>query len=148
GLPASKATAATAFAALFHLHAGDEQDARALVATLAEGAIAELPALGRVWVRVIQATSRIDAGQHAEAARSAKRAVELARALSAGERRDVLGRALGTLGRATMHAGEDEAALPWLREAAEHHEAQLPRELARSLITLACGLRRAGRHDE
>lgn len=148
GVPASKATTATAFAALFHLHAGDEPDARALVATIAESAIAELPPLGRAWVRTVQATSRIDAGQHREAAVSAAQAVELARALTAGERRDVLGRALGTLGRAKMHAGDDEAALPWLGEAADHHEAQLPRELARSLITLACGLRRAGRHDE
>jgi tetratricopeptide (TPR) repeat protein len=148
GVSASKATTASAFAALFHLHAGDERDARALVATIAEGAIAELPPLGRVWVRIIQATSQIDAGQHSEAAALAEQAVELARPLSAGERRDVLGRALGTLGRAKMHAGADEAALPWLREAAQHHEAELPRELARSLITLASGLRRAGRHDE
>lgn len=139
---------ASAFAALFHLHAGDSELASELARAFAEDAIAGLPASAQVWVRIVQSTSCIDSGRHDDAIRYGDLAVEGARRLSTGEQRDLLGRALGTRGRAAMHAGDDEAALPWLRDAAAHHAEQLPREAARSFTTLGIACRRAGRYGE
>lgn len=145
-LHAADVSKARAFAALFHLHAGDTTEAAALAGGIGEADLSELSDRARVWVWIIQATSAIDAGRLDEARSKAERAVEGARVLRGRERRDVWGRALGTLGRARMHAGDDEEALTHLREAAAHHARELPREAARSFITLSTALRRTGRH--
>lgn len=56
----------------------------------------------------------------------------------------VLGYALGTLGRAHMHQGELDQALPLLQKALEHHQARQEREAARSRVYLAMALRLSG----
>lgn len=147
-LHAADVTRARAFAALFHLHAGDSMEAAALAGSVGDDDVGELADHARAWVWIIKATSAIDAERLEEARGLAERAVEEASALRGRERRDVWGRALGTLGRARMHAGDDEAALAHLRDAAEHHARELPREAARSFVTLATAFRRGGRHEE
>lgn len=139
-------TRARAWAALFHLHAGDKPDAEALASRLDERDLAELDDLDRVWIRMILATAAIDAGRDAEAL--ARRALEDAEALRGAARMKLLGRAHGTLGRALVHAGRAERALPHLRAGLEHHRAEDELEVPRSANYLAMGLRRAGRHEE
>lgn len=55
----------------------------------------------------------------------------------------MLGYALGTLGRAHMHGGNAEAAIPFLRRALKHHQEFQPWEAARSRIYLSMALRLA-----
>ncbi len=139
---------ARAFGVLFHLHAGDEAEAKELSSSLSDEAVESLPAAVGAWVWFIKASAAIDNGALANGRAWAERACHLAETTSGKDRRDVLGRARGTLGRALMHAGEDEAAVPLLRSAAEHHQAELRREAARSWNTLAIALRRAGRYED
>lgn len=61
------------------------------------------------------------------------------------EWRVLYGQALGTQGRALLHAGRTEEALPKLRAAWAHHRDRLPREALRSSVYLATALREAGR---
>jgi tetratricopeptide (TPR) repeat protein len=147
-LDRSDAAVARAFAALFHLHAGDTTEAITLACSIDDEVVEDLPGASQAWVWIVKSTSAIDAGQYAEALAKGERAVAVARTLGRAERREVLGRAVGTLGRARMHAGDDAGAVEPLRESAEHHAAHLPREASRSWNTLALALRRAGRHEE
>lgn len=58
--------------------------------------------------------------------------------------RDVVGFALGTLGRVYLHAHDPRNALRHFRESLKYHQDELPRETARSRTYLAMALRMTG----
>ncbi len=66
------------------------------------------------------------------------------RELEQGGHRRMLGRAMGTLGRARMHSGDLDEALPLLAAAVDAHAAHEPYELARSRQYHAMALRMSG----
>lgn len=142
-------TMAYGHAMLFALHAGDPKRAAELGAHITD---ADLPNLGdaeRAWIYVARASAAIDdeCFDHAiELAETAVEQVHLLRAIR--DRREVVGRAFGTLGRALTHAGRDEDAHAWLEKGAEHHREYLPEDLPRSLCYLATCLRRLGRYED
>jgi tetratricopeptide (TPR) repeat protein len=97
---------------------------------------------------VVRASGSIDRDDLDAAVRQAALAVNKSGALDRGERIRIYGQALGTHGRALMHAGRNVDAEPILREATVHHRAHartMPTELARSLSYLATCVRRVGR---
>lgn len=133
--------------ALFAVHAGDADTAEALVKQISEAVANQYPAL-QARKRIISATSLIDGPNCHEAIQAAADAVELCRALPSSESRELLGQALGTHGRAFLHAGRHAEAEPLLRLAADHHHAAKPQEEPRSLSYLATCLRLAGRPED
>jgi tetratricopeptide (TPR) repeat protein len=137
-----KAAEARIRAALFALHGGDPAFAEELLAQVSADSLPlELAALSAV----VKASKSIDAASGAASA-EARMAVELSESLSSKRaKREVLGRAYGTLGRALMHADAFEEALPWLRNGADFHREHAPREHARSLCYVAQCLRGLGR---
>ncbi len=140
GDPALREKAAEALirAALFALHGGDPIFAEEL---LVQSTPHDLPPELRALVAVVRASKNIDLASSATVA-EARAAVELSEGLnSPREKREVLGRAYGTLGRALMHADAFEDALPWLRRGADFHREHAPREYARSLSYVAQCLR-------
>lgn len=142
-------TMAHGHAMLFALHAGDPRRAAELSAGVQEAELARLRDSERAWVYVARASAAIDDERLDDAIRLAEQAVEECHLLRATrDRREVIGRAYGTLGRALMHACRDEDARPWLEKGVEHHRQHLPEELPRSLCYLATNLRRLGRYDE
>lgn len=142
-------TMAHGHAMLFALHAGDPRRAAELSAGVQEAELARLRDSERAWVYVARASAAIDDERLDAAIRLAERAVEESHRLHATrDRREVVGRAYGTLGRALMHACRDEDARPWLEKGVEHHRQHLPEELPRSLCYLATSLRRLGYYDE
>jgi len=142
-------TMAYGHAMLFALHAGDPGRAAELGARVGDAELASLRDSERAWVYVARASAAIDDERLDAAIRLAEQAVEEShRLLATRDRREVVGRAYGTLGRALMHACRDEDARPWLEKGVEHHRQYLPEELPRSLCYLATSLRRLGRYDE
>jgi len=142
-------TMAHGHAMLFALHAGDPRRATELGAFVGDAELASLRDSERAWVYVARASAAIDDERLDDAIRLAEQAVEECHLLRATrDRREVIGRAYGTLGRALMHACRDEDARPWLEKGVEHHRQHLPEELPRSLCYLATNLRRLGRYDE
>jgi len=129
-------------AALFHLHAGEAREADDLFESLDDDAVADLPAGVRVSLWINAASGKIDRDPK-QAIELAERALEGAEELAGQERADHLGKALGTLGRALVHAQNAERALPHLKAAVHHHETHLPDEQAQSLVHWATGLRHA-----
>lgn len=148
GGSASETTRALGWAALFHLHAGDLDDASGIAHELRGRELDALSDGARVWVRIVLATTAIDRDRHDDAVALAREALADAQTLRGDDRAELLGRAYGTLGRALVHAGRSEQAIEPLAAGAAHHREHLGRELARSAIYLATGLRRAGRLDE
>ncbi|MCB9609772.1 MAG: hypothetical protein H6716_24480 [Polyangiaceae bacterium] len=71
---------------------------------------------------------------------------DLAELRGSGET-SMLGYAAGTLGRAKMHGGDVDGALPLLEEGVAHHLAAAPHESARSRVYLAMALRMSGDAD-
>lgn len=124
--------------ALFALHGGDPAFAEALLTQVGGR---NLPHELTAFSAVVRASASIDRapGIAVDQARSALALAEELR--STYERRGVLGRAYGTLGRALMHADHFEEALPWLEKGAAFHRDHAPREHARSLCYLAQCLR-------
>jgi tetratricopeptide (TPR) repeat protein len=142
-------TMALGNAMLFALHAGDVDQAEALGAKITDGELEHLGDAERAWVYVVRATAAIDKQPPERAIQLAELAAEAAHRLQAlRERRDVCGRAFGTLGRALMHASRDEEARTWLEKGVHHHRQHLREELPRSLCYLAANLRRLGRHED
>ena len=135
-----------AWAGLFAVHSGDPS-ASALTEAEDPGVAAAHPAIG-VFSAIGRASAAIDLDEGGKAEELARRAVSGCEALASQERAALEGQALGTLGRALLHAGRYAEAEPFLCAGAEHHRARLPRELARSLSYLAVCLRHAGRLDE
>jgi tetratricopeptide (TPR) repeat protein len=147
---ATEAAQAHAWAALFALHAGEEPAAARYIRSVSAEAARDLAPAGRVWFEIIQASTRIDAGGNLdEAIDFATQACAIGETeLRGADRRALLGRCYGTLGRAYMHRGRHEDALVWLRRGADLHRAERPDEAARSMNYLATCLRLSGRADE
>jgi tetratricopeptide (TPR) repeat protein len=139
-----KSAEAALWAALFAVHSGDPAAADALLRAVPPEMTAEFPEL-RVRQLMTSASNKVDTEELAEALSLADRAVKMCDALSAADRRELLGQALGTHGRALMHAGNLEAAESSLRRAHDHHRTLVPREAPRSACYLATCLRLAGR---
>jgi len=137
-----------AWGALFFLHAGDSQTAISLVRSISAAEAAEIGGELAAFKSVIEATGTIDvataAGEPERAVPVAFQALELARGVNST---DLLGQALGTYGRALLHAGRADEAEGPLRQAIAHHALVAPREVPRSRTYLATCLRHQGRVD-
>ncbi len=73
---------------------------------------------------------------------------ELLASMPEGVHADVVGQALGTVGRARLHAREFEAAEALLTRAVAHHEQHRPEESGRSRVYLSAAQRNLGRTDD
>ncbi len=133
------------WAALFASHAADNVGAASILRAIDEVAIEEEH--HRAMRAIVLATATIDDDPKA-AAGLGEKAVLAASGLPASKKTQWLGRALGTHGRALMHAGVYAQAEPLLRQAYEHHAQKVPEEAARSACYLACCLRKADRARE
>jgi tetratricopeptide (TPR) repeat protein len=143
------AAEAMAWAALFALHAGDEPRAARYLAEITPEDVGRLRPACRVWYQVISASRSIDGPDGPlQAIELAKAALASAEGLSGTDRRDLLGRSYGTLGRALLHAGRYGEALGYLRRGADFHREELPEEAPRSLCTLAICLRLNGQAQD
>jgi hypothetical protein len=107
-----------------------------------------LPLHVLVSAAIVLATRAIDESDWQRARRAASRAVEFAAALDPERARHLRGRAVGTLGRVLLHAGDPGGAIEPLREAHAWHCARLRREAPRSACYLAQALRLDGRVPE
>jgi tetratricopeptide (TPR) repeat protein len=143
--PAQRAQA-LGWAALYHLHAGDAAEGQHLAESIGDADIDQLSGSSRVWVRIIKATAAID--EPGDAVSLSRRALDDAQKLKGSDADDLLGRALGTLGRALMHALEPASAVPHLEASVAHHRERSELEVPRSLNYLATALRRANRHAD
>lgn len=143
---AHRAAEAAAWAALFALHGGDAGGVEDYLRVVPEAMEGALPPFVRAWKHVVAASACIDRDP-AQAVGMAARAIEEARGLQGDEAR-VYGYALGTHGRALMHAGQlAEAEVP-LRAAVAWQQRVAPYEEARSRNYLATCLRKQGRAAE
>lgn len=106
--------------------------------------MSHLGAALRVRKLIYEATSSIDT-DIVSAARNAAVAVELCAGLSGDDRAILTGQALGTHGRAVLHAGRPDEAEPLLRASMEHNCTHLEEQWPRSACYLATCLRHAGR---
>lgn len=138
---------ARAWAALFALHAGDDARSRELLAPVMEK-LDRLPLRPRMFAMIVRASNTIESSPE-DAIRHASEAVAAVEPLKDSEPA-LYGKALGTLGRAYMHRGDQVSAEPRLRAAAEFHESreELRLEGPRSRTYLATCLRMAGRPRE
>lgn len=149
------AAQAAGHAALFALHAGDGSLA-SKACDVVRPYREEIPEDVRAWLAIVEATHRIDAemvaGNPDAAVASARQARDLCPPL-ASNREVLFGMALGTYGRAHMHAGRPAEAEPLLRQAYEHHRLHDGRAVARgeksrSACYLATCLRLLNRAQE
>jgi hypothetical protein len=147
-LPRARASAALAF-----VHAGDPDAARRQLE------LTECPADSvaiSLLRSVVTLSSAIDAEEFRDPATRDWSAVEalstridtLLPDLPARERRWLLGLALGTQGRALLHARRPDAAVAKLSAAWQHHRDELQREAFRSSVALAMALRELGRASD
>lgn len=135
---------ARAWAALFALHAGDDQSARELSREVGE---VDDPSVA-MWLTVVAASAAIDRGHFEEALTRAQAAVRDAHKLPA-EHRWIEGHARGTVGRALLHAGRHDearealgATMQWFLDRKE------PWEAARTSKDIATSLRLDNRSHE
>jgi len=141
---------ARTFAALAFVHGGDLESAKAMLEKVP--ALDEMPDVA-VLRGIIALSAAIDVQSQRAPAHGDWSSVEmlsvrldgLLSGLRRHELRDLRGLALGTQGRALLHAGRPEDALAKLREAWAHHRDELPREALRSSVYFAMALREAGR---
>lgn len=137
-------------AALFLLHAGDVRGSDRLLVDIEErhaDLVSELDPCARVALRIVEAAKAIDLDPDGAVA-IAEVAVAEAELLPTQSRRELYGRALGTLGRALLHAGRCDDALPALTEAADFHAAHDPAQEVRSRFYQATCERLRGRASE
>jgi tetratricopeptide (TPR) repeat protein len=142
-----KSAEAALWAALFAVHSGDPGAADALLRRVPPETTERFPELHARQL-ITSASNQIDAEHLDEAVALSEHAVKLCDVLSSSDRRDLLGQALGTHGRALMHAGRLDQAESLLRQALAHHRGEVPREAPRSECYLATCLRLAGRAEE
>jgi tetratricopeptide (TPR) repeat protein len=142
---AARSAEAAVWASLFALHAGRPDVARAYREAI-QGA--KLPPAVAAWIAIVSADERID-DDPAGAVPLAEEAVHLAQR-NCQDPRDVWmqGHALGTLGRALLHAGRPHEAERWLRDAVAFHHEHQEYEEARSCVYLATCLRHGGHPAE
>jgi tetratricopeptide (TPR) repeat protein len=132
-----------AWAALFALHGGEPRLAEHLV----EDLTTDLPELN-VFQRIVRATTEIDRESFDDAIQHAREAVLAAEKADPATRKNQLGPALGTLGRAYVHAGRPAEGEAPLRKAVAHFEQHAPLEAPRTKNYLATCLRVSGRATE
>jgi tetratricopeptide (TPR) repeat protein len=142
-----KSAEAALWAALFAVHSGDPGAADALLRRVPPETTEKFPELHARQL-ITSASTQIDAEHLDEAIALSEKAVKLCDQLSSSDRRDLLGQALGTHGRALMHAGRLNEAEALLQRALAHHRDEVPREAPRSMCYLATCLRLAGRAEE
>jgi len=134
-------------AALFLLHAGDARGSDRLLLDIKDrhaDLVSELDLPARVALRIIEAAKAIDLDPDGAVA-VADAAVADAALLPIQSRREFYGRALGTLGRALMHAGRLDEAIAKLTEAADFHARHDPAQEVRSRFYQATCERLRGR---
>ncbi len=140
---------AAGWAGLFLLHAGENAAAGALMGEIFARPDEDLRALDpapRAALRVQRAAIVIDSDP-TQAVALAEEALRDSAALAGRAPTafpQIRGRAIGTLGRALLHAGRAVEAVAPLREAVDFHAAHFPEQEARSRCYLATGLRLAG----
>lgn len=142
-----KSAEAALWAALFAIHSGDPCAANALLRRVPLETTERFPELHARQL-ITWASNQIDEEHFDQAIALSEHAVKLCDALSSRDRRDLLGQALGTHGRALMHADRLDEAEVVLRQAVAHHRTEVPRETPRSECYLATCLRLAGRATE
>ncbi len=147
GLDPGRAIRARVTAAHFALHGGRGDVASSRVREL-RGRLDEAPPEVAAMAEIVHASALIDAEDFAEALAVSRRAVAACEALGAYDRRQLRGMALGTEGRALLHAGDRAGAEPLLRDALRHHQQHVPMEAPRSSCYLATCLRLLGRPDD
>jgi tetratricopeptide (TPR) repeat protein len=131
-----------AWAALFMLHAGNVDTAIELARGIPDDIATSMGTDLAAWKKVIEASAMIDHDPEM-AIPIASAGLELAIACDA---ESILGQAIGTHGRALLHAGRAAEAEVQLRKAVEHHAtAKLRKEEPRSCTYLATCLRHQGR---
>lgn len=135
---------AMSWAMLFALHAGDVEAAETYRRSIALDVASDMGPAARIWFRIGSASTAIDRGDLALAEQLARQAVDEAASLERAIQRELLGRALGTLGRVHLHAGHYARALVPLREATAFHDEHLRAELPRSACHQATCERLAG----
>jgi len=129
------------WAAIFSLHAGDADDTEELLSAIPDAELEGYPAL-LAHKLVITASREIDAGAIVAAIDHARAATALCQTSDRQTQKDLLGKALGTHGRALMHRGDYAEAEPLLRAGLAHHDQhKLPAESVRSACYLATCLR-------
>lgn len=146
------AVSAAGWAALFFLHAGDSGRAKAIADEVFadEANLRLLDPEPRVTLCIKRASIEIDTDPGAAvvaATRAVKEAEEL-RANFPTAHAETWARALGTLGRALLHANRRPEALACLEDALAFHRQNLPEETARSTNYYATALRLAGRPED
>lgn len=130
------------YGALAYIHAGKLEAAAALLCGVSiEHVSPEID----VVRRIVELDGSIDSSDWDRCAvLSAVLATALA-VLPEPKRRPLAGLAIGTRGRASLHAGDPVSAIPLLEEAVAHQAAHVRHELARTRLYLASALRNAGR---
>jgi tetratricopeptide (TPR) repeat protein len=131
-------------AALAYLHGGDTEAAKAALGGL--DVDEDTPAMVRVMARVVELEYQIDNKSWDRCAELDELLDRECTTLDRRTRAQVLGRALGTRGRAWMHQRQLDRALPLLQQAVEAHVEHQPQEAGRSRVYLSMALRMAGRH--
>jgi len=137
---------ALVLAALLAIHAGDPSDAVALLREVSDVDATRYPEL-HARKLIAAASGSIDVDRFGEASAFAQEAIALCDSPRQRDR-ELLGQALGTHGRALLHAGDAAGAEPILRRAVELHRQFCPRERPRSACYLATCLRKMGRLQE
>lgn len=145
-----KAAKAIGLAVLFALHAGFQDLAESFQNQVRSIESPPSPAV-EAWLAIVAATRAIDRATERladpmfeDAVRLAEQALADTLMLPRDDRERLHGQALGTLGRAYLHAGKPGHGLSPLRDAVFHHNRWDAKEAPRTMIYLATCLRHAG----
>lgn len=136
-----------AHAALAFTYGGDPDGAGDVLRMLEGIDPASLSAGPRVFARVVELTRLIGQDAWAKCTKLSRTLEREVKRLPEPDKRRLAGMVLGTLGRALMHQGKVDRAIPLLRRGLAHH-ARYPEvlhEAPRSRVYLAVALRLAGR---
>ena len=130
---------------LAYVHAGELFAAKAALQTIdLDGKPDEV----QLAARIAKLNAAID-GEDWQGCASEARAIEaLLASIPDGALVDLVGQALGTVGRARLHAHEFQAAEALLARAVRHHEQHHPEESGRSRVYLSQAQRNLGRTDD
>lgn len=130
---------------LAYVHAGELGDAaRALKGAAVEGKSVEV----QIAANTAELNATIDRENWAGCDELRRALDDLLAQVPEGEHADLVGQALGTLGRARLHAREFNAAEVFLARAVEHHDQHAPEQSGRSRVYLAQAQRNLGRTDD
>jgi hypothetical protein len=135
-----------AMAALAFTHGGDDAGASEMLADLEQHG--DDHPFTRVFGQIVALDRLIDRDDWAASQQLEASLSQSLQTLGPKIRPPLMGRALGTLGRALMHRRALDQAVPVLQAAVSEHEAALAFEVPRSRVYLAMALRMAGHHEE